>query len=139
MPTGTADALATGEWSGGGGQYNGQTGLCNQPRPTDGFQMKMSSSARAREGNNSADRNLACREIKRKKKKAGSKGGLSVEASRVTQSGPKEWMINDLLPEQSEQQKGSESCFRKEQVLKKNPSLNCHYYISGNAQQEALG
>lgn len=86
--------------------------------------MKMSSSLRAREGNNSADRNLACREIKREKK-ARSKGGLSVEAPHVTQSGPKEWIINDLLPEQSEQQKGSESCFRKEQVLpkkKKNPS-----------------
>lgn len=45
--------------------------------------------------------------------------GSSVEALRVTQSGPKERMINDLLPEQSDQQKGSESSFRKEQVLPK--------------------
>lgn len=42
-----------------------------------------------------------------------------MEAPHVTQSGPKERMINDLLPEQSDQQKGSESCFRKEQVLSK--------------------
>lgn len=83
--------------------------------------MKMSSSVRAREGNNSADRNFACREIKREKKPDQKVGGtgLSVEAPHVTQSGPKERVINDLLPEQSDQQKGSESCFRKEQVLPK--------------------
>lgn len=88
--------------------------------------MKMSSSVRAREGNNSADGNLVCREIKRGEKKPDQKvggTGLSVEAPHVTQSGLKEWMIIDLLPERSDQQKGSESCFRKEQVLKKKRNL----------------
>lgn len=38
-------------WQAGGKQYNRQTALCNQPRPTDGFQMKMSSTTQVCEEN----------------------------------------------------------------------------------------